>query len=70
MGKTTPLEEKHLIELKLRSYELGYYQLTDAITINVENEIHIDIDETSGQFWFGTVQTLEELRVLIEIINR
>lgn len=72
MGNKTEklLKEKHFIELGLPSYENGYYQLNDEIKIGAENDLFVESEYASRPIWIGHVNTLEEFKILMEILNR
>ena len=66
----TILRQKHFDDLGLPSYQTGYWQLTDEITIDAENNLRLDSDYTTRAIWLGEVHTEEELKVLRNILSR
>lgn len=53
----------------LHSYELGYYQINDEVTVDVEGTIRIDCDYTTRPLYMMQVYNIEDLKTAIKFIN-
>lgn len=63
------LTENYLRKSGLGSYENGYYQLNDNVTIDCEGDIRLETD-SAETVWIGKVLTIDEFVVFKRIVNR
>lgn len=64
------ITDKQLQDLGLDSYENGYYQINDEITVDVEGNIRVYNEYTTKPIWVGQVISIDELVTVIPILLR
>lgn len=61
------ITEGELEELGLPSYELGYYQINEDLTVDVEGTVRFEIGKS---YFICQLYSIEEVKQFIEWVNR